>query len=57
MELVSCLVSQRVRDEQTTEVCRKIFAEATTPEEVLALPTKRLEGMLYDAGCTLCLGR
>ncbi len=50
MELVSCLVSQRVRDEQTTEVCRKIFAVATTPEELRALPTRRLERMLYGAG-------
>ena len=50
MELVSCLVSQRVRDEQTTAVCRKIFAVATTPEELRALPTRRLERMLYGAG-------
>lgn len=50
MELVSCLVSQRVRDEQTTAVCRKIFAEATTPEQLRALPTRRLERMLYGAG-------
>lgn len=50
MELVSCLVSQRVRDEQTTEVCRKIFAVATTPQELKALPTRRLERMLYGAG-------
>jgi endonuclease-3 len=50
MELVSCLVSQRVRDEQTTEVCRKIFAVATTPHELKALPTRRLERMLYGAG-------
>jgi endonuclease III len=50
MELVSCLVSQRVRDEQTTRVCAKIFAEATTPEELRALPLPRLERMLYGAG-------
>lgn len=50
MELVSCLVSQRVRDEQTTAVCRKIFAVATTPEELRALPTRRLETLLYGAG-------
>ena len=50
MELVSCLVSQRTRDEQTTEVCRRIFAEATTPEALEALPTRKLERMLYGAG-------
>lgn len=50
MELVSCLVSQRVRDEQTTRVCATIFAEATTPEELRAVPIRRLEKMLYGAG-------
>ncbi len=50
LELVSCLVSQRVRDEQTTRVCAKIFAEATTPEELRRLPLRRLERLLYGAG-------
>jgi endonuclease-3 len=50
MELVSCLVSQRVRDEQTTRVCAKIFAEATTPEELRSVPVPRLEKLLYGAG-------
>lgn len=50
MELVSCLVSQRVRDEQTTEICRKIFAIARTPEEIAKVPTAKLERLLYGAG-------
>ena len=50
LELVSCLISQRVRDEQTTAVCGRLFAEARTPEEILAIPIPRLEKLLYGAG-------
>lgn len=50
LELVSCLISQRVRDEQTTKVCSELFSIARTPEEILDIPTKRLERMLYGAG-------
>ena len=50
VELVSCIVSQRVRDETTTAVCAKIFAEAKTPDELRRLPTQRLEKLLYGAG-------
>jgi len=50
MELVSCLVSQRVRDEQTTRTCAQLFAVARTPDEFLALPVVRLERMLHGAG-------
>jgi endonuclease-3 len=50
LELVSCLISQRVRDEQTTKVCAELFSIATTPEEILAVSRKRLEKMLYGAG-------
>lgn len=50
LELVACLISQRVRDETTTRVCRELFAEARTPEELLALPRERLRRMLFGAG-------
>lgn len=50
LELVSCLISQRVRDEQTTIVCQRLFAEARTPEELLSIPLRRLEQLLYGAG-------
>lgn len=50
MELVSGLVSPRVRDEQITRVCAQIFAEATPPEEFRAVPLPRLEKILYGTG-------
>ena len=50
LELVSCLISQRVRDQQTTKVCAELFSIARTPEEILGVSTKRLEKMLYGAG-------
>ena len=50
LKLIGCLVSQRVRDEQTAKICAGIFAEASTPEEMLALPLTRLEELLYGAG-------
>lgn len=50
MELVSCLVSQRVRDEQTTAVCAKIFAVARTPDDLAAVSIPKLERLLYGAG-------
>jgi endonuclease-3 len=49
-ELVSCLVSQRVRDQLTTRVCAALFQIARTPEELAALPARRLERILYPAG-------
>lgn len=50
LELVACLISQRVRDETTTRVCRELFAEVRTPQELLALPRERLRRMLFGAG-------
>jgi endonuclease-3 len=50
LEVVSCLVSQRVRDEQTTRICSELFAVARTPEALAALPTAKLERILYGAG-------
>ena len=50
LKLISCLVSQRVRDEQTAKICAGIFDEAKTPEAMLSLSLKRLEQLLYGAG-------
>lgn len=50
LELVSCLVSQRVRDQQTTRICAELFRWARTPEELARLPLARLERILYGAG-------
>ncbi len=50
LELVSCLVSQRVRDEQTTRVCAELFRVARTPQEFFSLPLKELQRILRPAG-------
>lgn len=50
LALVSCLVSQRVRDEQTNRVCADLFRAARTPEELSSLPLKQLERILHPAG-------
>jgi endonuclease III len=50
LELVSCLVSQRVRDQQTTRICAELFRWARTPEELAKLPLPKLERILYGAG-------
>jgi endonuclease-3 len=48
--LVGCLISTRTRDEQTTQICRKLFAVISSPESLLSLPDARLEKILYGAG-------
>jgi endonuclease III len=50
LELVSCLVSQRVRDQQTIRICAELFRWASTPEELARLPLSRLERILHPAG-------
>ncbi|MEE9280123.1 MAG: endonuclease III [Myxococcota bacterium] len=48
--LVGCLVSQRVRDEQTAKICAELFAAASTPERLAKLSRPRLERILRPAG-------
>ncbi len=48
--LVGCLVSQRVRDEQTARICAVLFAVAPTPERLAKLSRQRLERILRPAG-------
>jgi endonuclease-3 len=48
--LVSCLVSQRTRDEQTTRIVAALLEVARTPEEILSVPVAKLEGLLYGGG-------
>jgi len=48
-QLVGSLISTRTRDETTIEVCLRLFAEARTPAEMLALGETRLVELLRGA--------
>ncbi len=48
--LMSCLLSLRARDVQTLPVSRELFKIARTPEEILAIPDKKLEKILFPLG-------
>ncbi len=48
--LAGCLVSQRVRDQQTAKICAELFAVAPSAEKLVALPRARLERILRPAG-------
>ena len=48
--LISCLLSLRTRDENTEKVTKKLFSIAKTPQEILSLPQKKLEKLIYSSG-------
>ena len=48
-QLLSCVISIRTRDEATTPVSLRLFAEARTPREVLQLGRERLIRLLYGS--------
>jgi endonuclease-3 len=48
--LVSTLLSLRTKDEVTGEAAKRLFAEARTPEEMLALGEKRIAKLIYPVG-------
>lgn len=48
--LVACIISQRTRDAQTHAVSRRLFAAASTPARIAALPPARLRRLLKGAG-------
>ncbi len=48
-QLVGSLISARTRDETTVEVCLRLFAEARTPDDFVALPEDRLVALLMGA--------
>ena len=48
--LISCLLSLRSRDENTEKVSKQLFAVATTPKKIIALPIKRLEKLIFSSG-------
>lgn len=48
--LISCLLSLRTRDENTEKVVKKLFSAAKTPKQILKLPIKKLEKLIYSSG-------
>lgn len=48
--LISCLLSLRTQDKNTEKVSAKLFEVADTPEKIVALPTKRLEKLIFSSG-------
>jgi endonuclease-3 len=48
--LVSTLLSLRTKDEVTSEAARRLFAEARTPEAILALGEARIAKLIYPVG-------
>ena len=50
LTLIGCVLSLRTKDEVTAAACERLFAKATTPEKILALPPRTLEQLIYPVG-------
>jgi len=48
--LISCLLSLRARDENTEKVVKRLFKHVKGPEDIVKMPTKRLERLIYESG-------
>lgn len=48
--LVSCIISQRTKEERTREASKKLFIKAQTPQEVSKLDEDRLAELIRPAG-------
>jgi len=48
--LISCLLSLRTKDEVTAEASLRLFARAKTPQQLLALPVRSIEKLIYPVG-------
>jgi endonuclease-3 len=48
--LISCILSLRARDETTEKVSRELYRIAPTPDEVLQIPVKKMERIVYQSG-------
>lgn len=48
--LISCLLSLRTKDQNTEKVSRQLFAVADTPKEIIKLPIKKLEKLIFSSG-------
>jgi endonuclease-3 len=48
-QLVACMLSIRTRDEVSLPVARRLFARASTPAEIAALPIAELDALIADS--------
>jgi endonuclease-3 len=48
--LVCALLSTRTRDETTAEVCRRLLKRVKDPRDLLKIPLKELEELIYPVG-------
>jgi endonuclease III len=48
--LISCILSLRAKDETTEKVARALYAAAPTPLQVLKIPVKKMEKIVYRSG-------
>jgi endonuclease III len=50
LTLIGCILSLRTKDQMTAVACERLFAEARTPEAMLAMAPKTLEKLIYPVG-------
>lgn len=48
--LISCLLSLRTQDKNTEKASQQLFSVASTPQQILKLPIKKLEKLIYSSG-------
>jgi len=48
--LVSCVLSQRTKEEVTTATSKRLFAAAATPRDMLDLTEEQIGSLIYPAG-------
>jgi len=48
--LISCLLSLRAKDVVAIHVCRNLFQKVQTPQELLVIPRKDLEKLIFSIG-------
>lgn len=48
--LISCLLSLRTQDKNTKIASEKLFKVANTPKEIISLPIKKLENLIFSSG-------
>jgi endonuclease-3 len=48
--MIATLLSLRTKDENTAYVCKKLFKEADTPQDMLRIPIERLEEIVKPTG-------